>query len=346
MSLISYTKELVEMRGLRIYLYANGIVRSNSDIISDIRNESPFIWIFFNKTLFPLSGWTSDVKFDLKFNNINHTLSIFIDDIEAIVVSLFEIYPYNRYPVKAVFGWFDDMNTSITNQTLYFKDIEYKIEGSVMIKPLTVTKNIKENGIYMATDDNADGYSSVTVNVSSLLPMDKVVFSTDAVPIAAQLYYPLSAADIDVTCYGVLAAPHHSYGGDGEIALLNIPYESSNGNDPAFYSPNHSLDLYATVYGNNELISGISVADYHVYTITINAATKKARYYVDGVYYLEKTFVHSGNVVCLGCGDAPDGRTLNGRRLLCKYLGVVESLESDDNIIMKQQELMEKYGIT
>ena len=165
MSLVSDTKELVERRGLRIYLYANGIVRSNSDIISDIRNESPFIWIFFNKTLFPLSGWTSDVKFDLKFNNINHTLSIFIDDIEAIVVSLFEIYPYNRYPVKAVFGWFDDMNTSITNQTLYFKDIEYKIEGSVMIKPLTVTKNIKENGIYMATDDNVDGYSSVTVNV-------------------------------------------------------------------------------------------------------------------------------------------------------------------------------------
>ena len=218
--------------------------------------------------------------------------------------------------------------------------------GSVRVKPSTTTKVITANGTYNASSDNADGYSDVTVNVPSLSAMDKVVFSTDTVPIATWLYYPLSAADIDVTCYGVLAAPHRSYGGDGEIALLNIPYELSNGNDPAFYSPNHSLDLYATVYGNNELISGISVADYHVYTITINAATKKARFYVDGVYYLEKTFVHSGGVVCLGCGDAPDGRTLNGRRLLCKYLGVVESLQSDDDIIAKQQELMEKYGIT
>lgn len=142
MSLVSATSELVERRGLRIYLYANGIVRSNSDIISNIRNESPYIWIFFNKTLFPVSGWTSDVKFDLKFDNINHTLSIFIDDIEAIVILLFEIYPYDKYPVKAVFGWFDDSNESAANQSLYFKDIEYKIEGSVskgMIKEVECT---------------------------------------------------------------------------------------------------------------------------------------------------------------------------------------------------------------
>lgn len=217
--------------------------------------------------------------------------------------------------------------------------------GTPPPEPVLIEKTITQNGTYNASSDNADGYSGVTVNVPSLSAMDKVVFSTDTVPIATWLYYPLSAADIDVTCYGVLAAPHHSYGGDGEIALLNIPYNLSNGNDPAFYSPNHSLDLYATVYGNNELISGISVADYHVYTITINAATKKARYYVDGVWCMEKTFVHSGGVVCLGCGDAPDGRTLNGRRLLCKYLGVVESLQSDADIIAKHQELMAKYGI-
>jgi hypothetical protein len=216
---------------------------------------------------------------------------------------------------------------------------------SVRVKPSTTIKTITTNGTYNASADNADGYSAVTVNVPSLSAMDKVVFGTDTVPIATWLYYPLSAADIDVTCYGVLAAPHSNYG-NGEIALLNIPYELSNGNDPAFYSPNYSLDLYATVYGNNELISGISVADYHVYSIAINATTKKARFYVDGVWCKEKTFVHSGNVVCLGCGDAPDGRTLNGRRLLCKYLGIVESLQSDADIIVKQQELMEKYGIT
>lgn len=218
--------------------------------------------------------------------------------------------------------------------------------GTPPPEPVLIEKTITANGTYNAASDNVDGYSAVTVNVPSLLPMDKVVFSTDAFPLATWLYYPLSAADIDVTCYCVLAAPHHSYGGEKEIILLNIPYALSDGNDPAFYSPDYSLDLYATVYGSNELISGISVAYYHVYTISINAATKKARFYVDGVFCLEKTFVHSGGVVCVGCGDAPDGRTYNGRRPLCKYLGVVESLQSDSDIIAKHQELMEKYGIT
>ena len=204
-----------------------------------------------------------------------------------------------------------------------------------------IEKTITENGVYNASDDNANGYSTVTVNVPSLLPMDKAVFGTNSIPIATCLYYPLSAADIDVTCYAVLAAPNSN---SEETVLLNIPYSLSDGNDPALYTPRNSNELYATVYSGNELINGISVADYHVYSISINIATKKARFYVDGVYYLEKTFLHSGGIVCVGCGDI-NGTKLNGRYTKCKYLGVVESLESDNDIIMKQQTLMAKYGI-
>lgn len=194
--------------------------------------------------------------------------------------------------------------------------------GSVRVKPSTTTKTITANGTYNASSDNVDGYSAVTVNVPSLSAMDKVVFSTDAVPIATWLYYPLSAADIDVTCYGVLAAPHHSYGGDREIILLNIPYSLSNGNDPAFYSPNYSLDLYATVYGNNELISGISVADYHVYTISVNAATKKARFYVDGVFYLEKHLYIAATSFALAAAMLPTAEHLTADDCYANILGL------------------------
>ena len=172
--------------------------------------------------------------------------------------------------------------------------------------------------------------------------MDKVIFDTNSIPIATCLYYPLSETDIDATCYAVLAAPNSN---SDETALLNIPYSLSNGNDPAFYTPRNSNELYATVYSENELINGVSVADYHVYTISVNAATKKARFYVDGVYYLEKTFSHSGGIVCVGCGDI-NGTTLNGRYTKCKYLGVVEALQNDADIITKHQELMKKYRIT
>lgn len=41
-----------------------------------------------------------------------------------------------------------------------------KICPIVTIEPTLTTKNITQNGTYNASSDNADGYSSVTVNVS------------------------------------------------------------------------------------------------------------------------------------------------------------------------------------
>ena len=75
------------------------------------------------------------------------------------------------------------------------------------------------------------------------------------------------------------------------------------------------------------------------------STNKKAKFYVDGVFRKEKTFSHSGDKVIIGSGDI--GLTRFGQRpTLCKYFGVVESLQSDSDIIAKHQELMEKYDIT
>lgn len=45
---------------------------------------------------------------------------------------------------------------------------------SVHVKPTTVAKTITANDTYTAADDNADGYSSVTVNVDTNLTVSQV----------------------------------------------------------------------------------------------------------------------------------------------------------------------------
>lgn len=208
-----------------------------------------------------------------------------------------------------------------------------------------IKKTITENGTYNATDDNANGFSSVTVNVPSIESMDKMILSNDSSPIATWLYAPLSAADIDMTCYAILKAPTGNFGGSGEIFLVSAPYAAQNGNCPGFFAHNSTNQVIASVYGGDTTLSDIMCDTYHVYTLAINSTSKKAKYYVDGTLKAELSFTHSGGYVVIGAGNI-DGTMYNGRRPLCKYLGVVEALQSDADIIAKQQELMEKYGIT
>ena len=64
-------------------------------------------------------------------------------------------------------------------------------EGDILVEyeapptPTLITKQIAENGTYTAADDNADGYSEVTVNVPSGIPIDEasltpLVFGIDS----------------------------------------------------------------------------------------------------------------------------------------------------------------------
>lgn len=45
--------------------------------------------------------------------------------------------------------------------------------GQPSPQPTLITKQITANGTYAAEDDNADGYSEVTVNVKSGIPIDE-----------------------------------------------------------------------------------------------------------------------------------------------------------------------------
>lgn len=230
-----------------------------------------------------------------------------------------------------------------------------RING-VRIMPSTANRTITANGTYSASSDGVDGYSSVTVDVPSLIDTSflpssdgsKVIVSNtpDALGIHTineRYSIPLAGADTDVTCYCVVK----SISDYREMILMCVPYSNSEGNNPAYYLSGGGdiSTVQGTVYGSNTFISGIDCTVWHVYTLAINNTTKKVRYFVDGQYKFEKTFSHSGGSVVLGAGDA-NGGSYAGRPLYCRYAGAVAEFESDEAIIANQLAIMEKIDMT
>lgn len=228
--------------------------------------------------------------------------------------------------------------------------------NGVRIMPSTAEKTIAANGTYNASSDGVDGYSAVTVDVpskidTSYLPSSdgsKVITSNapDALGIHTineRYSMQLMGADTDVTCYGVVK----SISDYRELILMCVPYANSEGNNPSFYlaGGGNINTVQGTVYGNNTFITGVDCTAWHVYTLAINNATKKVRYFVDGEYKFEKTFSHSGDSVVLGAGDA-NGSSYAERPLYCRYAGAVAEFESDEAIIANQLAIMEKIDMT
>jgi hypothetical protein len=221
-------------------------------------------------------------------------------------------------------------------------------------EPLTVN----QNGVYTAP--TGIGYSPVTVSISpynvdtSFLPnstTSEIVASVVSneltnpqelvsIPISSDAsYVSLTEANSDVTAYAVVKNK-----ADGEGILLCVPYANSNGNSPSFYSPASSYAVECTVYSGNTRVNDITCNDYHVYTLAINSTSKTVRYYIDGVYLMEKTFSNSGGIVAVGTGDM-NGSTYISGRVSLQYMGVVSELESDETIIANHLVIMNKLGI-
>lgn len=155
-----------------------------------------------------------------------------------------------------------------------------------------------------------------------------------------KLYTDLSAANTDVTCYAVLKCS-----GVYEDVLLCVPFANSSGNSPNFYKPLNSYNVDCTVFEDNTNIPGLSCNANHVYALSINASTKKVRYFVDGAYIMEKTFNNSGACVVVGAGDKA-GSSYADASTDVSYFGVVAALESDETVIANMQVIMEKLSLS
>lgn len=216
--------------------------------------------------------------------------------------------------------------------------------GTPPPEPVLIEKTVTANGTYNAASDNVDGYSGVTVNVEDIKSMDKMLLANGGTPISTCVYHSLTAADTDVTCYAVMAAPISAQNNNA-VYMMCAPYAATSECVPGFFSNNYTNQVYAAFHGRDVELSGVTCDVYHVYTMSINAAQKQAKFYVDGVLkYTDSMYSHSGNVIIIGSLNFTM-TDLAGRRVQCKYFGVVESLQSDADIIMHQQELMAKYGI-
>jgi len=49
-------------------------------------------------------------------------------------------------------------------------------------------------------------------------------------------------------------------------------------------------------YNNDSTINDFTVLEKHVYAISVNASTMKARFYLDGTYLGEKAYTYTGPV--------------------------------------------------
>lgn len=86
--------------------------------------------------------------------------------------------------------------------------------------PTLITKTITENGTYTASEDNADGYSQVTVNVP--LPQNaKLITTAESYPITDAADYPLPKCEVAVAnadkCEVIVTS-------DNTITENNVPY--------------------------------------------------------------------------------------------------------------------------
>lgn len=161
-----------------------------------------------------------------------------------------------------------------------------------------------------------------------------------ALPYGVVLYCPLTAPNTDVTAYFV-GKNYSSV--SRESFFLNVAYAHSSGNAVTFYSSNGTA-IQMTVYGSyNPQITGESNKDYHVYAISLNQTTKKAKFYFDGEFKEEITFTNSGN--CVSFSGSLVTSSYNDDYYF-KYGGVVEECESDATIIANMQTIATKLGLT
>ena len=177
--------------------------------------------------------------------------------------------------------------------------VDYRSSGTITPVPVQstlITKNITENDTYYAADDNADGYSSVTVNVSASPTWDvNMDFTgiTDAYTVNGVTYNSTGAVFDSTSDY--IALPFiHSSGVEIEIDVSSMSLNASqhrrfvisNTNNGLFYSRDSGKWAF---YNGTTYTSEISDGSYFANS-TVKIVVDTNNYwhiYKDGVLVFE-----------------------------------------------------------
>ena len=142
--------------------------------------------------------------------------------------------------------------------------------------------------------------------------------------------------DVSMTVYGALKASSGSFAG----RLLSICKSASTSREQLIcLNGNSTASVIWSSYGSDSTVT-CDVTQKHVYAISANVVTGKSRFYLDGAYLGEKSFV------ALGYPYWSSNAANQYTNADFYYGAVVSGMEADATIIANMQNIMTHYGIT
>jgi hypothetical protein len=151
--------------------------------------------------------------------------------------------------------------------------------------------------------------------------------------------FNLSAANTSVTVYALMK--RHGNTESGNRTLVGVPYTMSGGNLPNIFC--NGTTVNTSVYGSDDAISGISSTNYVLYTMAIDAVSRKVDFYANGVLKRRGvSFFNSGGHVVFGAAETD---LTNAISCNIKYICIVDGYESDNVIMNNHSVIMDEYDL-
>lgn len=149
------------------------------------------------------------------------------------------------------------VNSLLDNNTLWSDDgdleVVYRSTGTeTIIQPTLVTKEITENGTYNAASDNADGYSSVTVNVpTGATNIETVLGENPLIELNG-----VTGTDVSRVMWTRTAATAEKV-----IFHPNTKVKTNTGSNEGYFKVLKNSEVIASTYSNTSSTTAFSIPD-------------------------------------------------------------------------------------
>lgn len=179
----------------------------------------------------------------------------------SVLVPLYQRQQFVKIPVSSVLV----INTDNSDEAIYYA--QCKVNNSViLVDPdpfggssgggTLIEKTITENGIYNAVDDEADGYSTVNVEVENSYTVEDNGKVVNNQALVAQTAYPTTITEndtYDTTNYNSITV---NVASSGPILVTKLKFDIS---DKYFYFGNNNNIIPADSFQSNENLESVEV---------------------------------------------------------------------------------------